>query len=329
MTPPYTLVGIGNAIVDAQTSCDDGFLSDNAIEKGIMTLVDQERGEALYHAMQDPQQSAGGSVANTIAGAGALGAKSAFIGRVKDDALGQFYDKELRSHNIAFPNRPVQGDDMSTSRSMIFVSPDGERSMNTFLGISAELSPADIPQVVLGNGEILFIEGYLYDKPAGKAAIHEAATRCRAGRGMAGVSLSDPFCVERHRDDFKKLVTELDYVIGNHHEWMSLYQTQTLDEALAMASQDCDHIVATHSDQPVQIIHNGAHVSVPVTATTPVDATGAGDQFAAGYLYGLSIGAKTETRGKMGIIAAREVISHFGARPDRDVSKLFAVAGLT
>lgn len=328
MTPPYTLVGIGNAVVDLQTSCDDAFLAENEIEKGIMTLVDQSRGEALYAAMTAPQQSAGGSVANTIAGAGALGVKSAFIGRVKDDALGQFYDKELRSSGIAFPNRPVSADDLSTSRSMIFVSEDGERSMNTFLGISSELGPNDIPQDTLGHGEILFIEGYLYDKDAGKAAIHEAAARCRKGRGLAGVSLSDPFCVERHRDDFLTLVQQLDFVIGNHHEWMALYQTDTLDAAFERASQECAHVVATHSDQPVQIIEKGNRVSVPVTPTTPVDATGAGDQFAAGYLYGLSIGAKPEVRGKMGVIAAREVIGHFGARPERDVAKLFAVAGL-
>lgn len=328
MSQAYQLVGIGNAVVDAQTACDDAFLAEHGIEKGIMTLVDQLRGAQLYDAMNDPQQAAGGSVANTVAGAGALGARAAFIGRVKDDALGQFYDRALRSNNIAFPNRPIKDDEMPTSRSMIFVSPDGERSMNTFLGISAELSPADIPEGTLGKGEILFIEGYLYDKPSGKTAIHEAAAMCRKGHGLAGVSLSDPFCVERHRDDFRALIKELNFVIGNHHEWMSLYQTDTLEEALQQAAADCPHIVATHSGEPVQIIEKGNRVSIPVTPTTPVDATGAGDQFAAGYLYGMTIGAKAETRGKMGVIAAREVISHFGARPERDVAKLFAAAGL-
>jgi sugar/nucleoside kinase (ribokinase family) len=318
----YNLVGIGNAIVDVITQSDDSFLDLMGIQKGIMQLVERERGELLYGAMTECTQAAGGSVANTIAGVGSLGLKTGFIGRVHDDALGKFYADELEREGTAFVNPPVQGGELPTSRSMIFVSPDGERSMNTYLGISAEVGPDDVSDKVVGATELLFLEGYLYDKPKGKQAFETAAKVCQSTGGQAGIALSDPFCVDRHREDFRRLVRDLDFVIGNQQEWESLYQTD-LTNALAMATKECGLVVCTRSDKDVILIKRDEHVVVPVTAVTPVDATGAGDQFAAGFLYGIATGQSLEIAGRMGCICAAEVIGHFGARPQIDIQTLF------
>jgi sugar/nucleoside kinase (ribokinase family) len=227
-----------------------------------------------------------------------------------------------------FVNPPVAGGELPTSRSMIFVSPDGERSMNTYLGISSELGPEDVADSVAGQADILFLEGYLYDKDKGKAAFERAAALCRAAGGKAGIALSDPFCVDRHRADFRRLVGALDYVIGNEHEWKSLYQTEDLGHALEQAAAEAGMVVCTRSSHDVVLVRGEETVTVPVKAVTPVDATGAGDQFAAGFLYGLATGAPLQVAGRMGCIAAAEVIGHYGARPERDVRALFQAEGL-
>ncbi|MBU9697091.1 adenosine kinase [Rhodobacteraceae bacterium HSP-20] len=323
----YDVVGIGNAIVDVFTQGDDSFIEMMGIEKGIMQLVERERGELLYAAMKDRVQAPGGSVANTIAGLGNLGLRTAFIGRVHDDALGRFYAKTMGDSGTAFPNPPVAGGELPTSRSMIFVSPDGERSMNTYLGISSELGPEDVSDAVAGEAVLLFLEGYLYDKPKGKQAFERAAKLCRNAGGKAGIALSDPFCVDRHRDDFRRLVKELDYVIGNEHEWSSLYQTD-LSSALEQAAADAGVVVCTRSGDEVILVRGDEMVTVPVNRVVPVDATGAGDQFAAGFLYGLATGQGLAVCGRMGCVAAAEVISHFGARPETDLKALFRKEGL-
>jgi sugar/nucleoside kinase (ribokinase family) len=324
----YQVVGIGNAMVDVLTQCDDNFLDWMGIEKGIMQLVDRERGETLYAAMKDRREAPGGSVGNTMAGLGNMGLKTAFIGRVKDDALGRFYAKSLELEGTDFPNPPVAAEKLPTSRSMIFVTADGERSMNTYLGAGADFGPEDLDEEVVKNSAYLFLEGYLFDKDQGKAAFHKAAAACHAGGGKAGIALSDPFCVDRHRADFRRLVAEeMDYVIGNQHEWESLYQTD-LDSALAQARADCGVVVCTRSGADVVILRGDERVDVPVHRVVPVDATGAGDQFAAGFLYGLAAGQTLATAGRMGCVAAAEVISHFGARPETDVKALFAAHGL-
>jgi sugar/nucleoside kinase (ribokinase family) len=297
------------------------------IEKGIMQLVERERGELLYAAMTNRVQAPGGSVANTLAGLGNLGLTTAFIGRVHDDALGRFYATSMAEGGTDFVNAPVAGGDLPTSRSMIFVAPDGERSMNTYLGISSDLGPADVSDDVAGEAAILFLEGYLYDKPAGKQAFERAAKLCQAAGGLAGIALSDPFCVDRHRDSFRRLVKDLDYVIGNEHEWSSLYQTD-LEAALTQAAQDAGLVVCTRSGDEVILIRGAERVVVPVKRVVPVDATGAGDQFAAGFLFGLSTGRSLEVAGRMGCVAAAEVISHFGARPEANLTDLFAMEGL-
>ncbi|PHO05455.1 adenosine kinase [Rhodobacteraceae bacterium 4F10] len=323
----YQVVGIGNAIVDVISQSDDSFLDLMGIQKGIMQLVEKERGEMLYASMTNRTQAPGGSVANTIAGLGSLGLSTAFIGRVHDDALGNFYAAEMQADGTDFVNPPVAGGELPTSRSMIFVSPDGERSMNTYLGISAELGPEDVSDDVAGQAQLLFLEGYLYDKPKGKEAFEAAARLCRAGGGKAGIALSDPFCVERHRDDFRRLVKELDYVIGNEHEWQSLYQTD-LSSALEQAAQDAGMVVCTRSGHDVVLVRGEEEAIVPVNEVVPVDATGAGDQFAAGFLYGVATGQPLEVAGRMGCVAAAEVIGHYGARPEKEVKVLFRDAGL-
>ena len=328
MSKTYQIVGIGNAVVDVLTTCDDSFLAHMGIEKGIMQLIERDRAETLFAAMLERQQISGGSVANTVAGCGSAGLSTAFIGRVKDDALGVFYAQDMANDGSAFVNAPVPGGDLPTSRCMIFVTPDGERSMNTYLGISTDLGPDDVNEAVCAGAEILFLEGYLFDKPPGKAAFEKAARAIRKGGGKGGIALSDPFCVTRHRDDFKRLVAEeLDFVIGNSHEFEALYQTD-LEAALAEAAAVCALVVCTRSGDDVVILSGGERIEVPVHSVTPVDATGAGDQFAAGFLSGLAQGRDLVTSGKMGCIAAAEVISHMGARPELPLKQMFARAGV-
>ncbi|MDO5630457.1 MAG: adenosine kinase [Paracoccus sp. (in: a-proteobacteria)] len=333
MTTPY-VIGIGNAVMDVIASATDEGLAKLGVEKGIMQLTDRARSEYLM-AAQSADQGAGkarlvpgGSVANTLAGIGMLGLRTAFIGRVADDALGLSYAEQTEAGGTVFVNPPVGGDQLPTSRSIIMVTPDGERSMNTYLGISAELGPGDVNPAVFQGAGWLFLEGYLFDKAPGKAAFLKAAEACHAAGGQAGIALSDPFCVDRHREDFRRLVAgPMDYVIGNVHEWESLYQCD-LDAALDQAARDCGLVICTRSGDDAILIRAGQRVMAPVRRVVPVDATGAGDQFAAGLIYGLAVGAPLEVAGRMGCVAAAEVIGHLGARPQRDLRVDFRAEGL-
>ncbi|MFY9467618.1 MAG: adenosine kinase [Lentibacter algarum] len=325
----YQVVGIGNAVVDVITQSTDSFLTEMGIEKGIMQLVETERSEELFSAMDERVQTPGGSVANTIAGIGSLGLATGFIGRVRDDELGHFYADAMTREGIDFVNAPVAGGELPTSRSMIFVSPDGERSMNTYLGISAELGPDDVDESVAAGAEVVFLEGYLFDKDKGKDAFIRTARACRAAGGKAGIAISDPFCVERHRADFVSLIeNEMDFVIGNEAEIRSLYQDNDLEADLARVAAACPLVVCTRSGDGVSIIHKGERTDIPVNKIVPVDATGAGDQFAAGFLFGLVSGHDMATCGAMGNVCAAEVISHIGPRPEADMKALFAEHGL-
>ena len=324
----FDVVGIGNAIVDVIAPASDTFLGHMGIEKGIMQLVERERAEMLYGAMERRTEAPGGSVANTLAGLGALGLGCGFAGRVADDALGRFYVAEMEAGGTAYLGAPVAGAALPTSRSMIFVSPDGERSMNTYLGVSAELSGADVDRAAMGSADLLFLEGYLFDREAGQAAFMAAAEACREGGGRAAITLSDPFCVDRHREAFRRLVEgPMDVVIGNEAEWEALYQTG-LDAALDAAAARCGLVVCTRSGEDVIVRRGPEALSVPVRAVTPVDATGAGDQFAAGFLFGLATGRDLATCGRMGCVAAAEVIAHVGPRPEADLRALMAAEGL-
>ena len=325
----YQVVGIGNAVVDVITQSTDSFLTEMGIEKGIMQLVETERSEELFSAMDERVQTPGGSVANTIAGIGSLGLATGFIGRVRDDELGHFYADAMTREGIDFVNAPVAGGELPTSRSMIFVSPDGERSMNTYLGISAELGPDDVDESVAAGAEVVFLEGYLFDKDKGKDAFIRTARACRAAGGKAGIAISDPFCVERHRADFVSLIeNEMDFVIGNEAEIRSLYQDNDLEADLARVAAACPLVVCTRSGDGVSIIHKGERTDIPVNKIVPVDATGAGDQFAAGFLFGLVSGHDMATCGAMGNVCAAEVISHIGPRPEAEMQALFAEHGL-
>ncbi|WP_438981211.1 adenosine kinase [Lentibacter sp.] len=325
----YQVVGIGNAVVDVITQSTDSFLTEMGIEKGIMQLVETERSEELFSAMDERVQTPGGSVANTIAGIGSLGLATGFIGRVRDDELGHFYADAMTREGIDFVNAPVAGGELPTSRSMIFVSPDGERSMNTYLGISAELGPDDVDESIAAGAEVVFLEGYLFDKDKGKDAFIRTARACRAAGGKAGIAISDPFCVERHRADFVNLIeNELDFVIGNEAEIRSLYQDNDLEADLARVAAACPLVVCTRSGDGVSIIHKGERTDIPVNKIVPVDATGAGDQFAAGFLFGLVSGRDMATCGAMGNVCAAEVISHIGPRPEAEMQALFTEHGL-
>jgi sugar/nucleoside kinase (ribokinase family) len=325
----YQVVGIGNAVVDVITQSTDAFLDEMSIDKGIMQLVEQDRSKALFDKIEKSVQTPGGSVANTVAGVGSLGLKTAFIGRVCDDELGQFYAKSMVDGGTDFVNAPAVDGNLPTSRSMIFVTPDGERSMNTYLGISTNLGPKDVPEDVASNAAIMFLEGYLFDKDAGKEAFLQASRLTRAAGGKAGIAISDPFCVSRHRADFLRMIgDELDFVMGNEAEMKSLFETEDLEEALAKTAALCPLVVCTRSGDGVTIIRGEERVDVSVETVVPVDATGAGDQFAAGFIYGMATDRDLETCGRMGNACAAEVISHIGPRPERDMMDLFKAEGL-
>ncbi|MDO5621542.1 MAG: adenosine kinase [Paracoccus sp. (in: a-proteobacteria)] len=330
----YDVIGIGNAIMDMIAPIEDARLTALGIERGIMQLVDQSRAEELTVAQEMADGAAdgrahaqvlpGGSVANTLAGIGKLGLRTGFIGRVANDPLGLSYAEQCELAGTRFLNPPVAGDSLPTSRSLIFVSPDGERSMNTYLGISAEISPDDVDPAAFQGVGWLFLEGYLFDKAKGKQAFLKAAELAHAAGGRAGIALSDPFCVDRHREDFRRLVAgPMDYVIGNVHEWTSLYQTEDLEASLAQASRDCRLVICTRSGEDALLIEDGRRVTARVDPVVPVDATGAGDQFAAGLIYGLASGRPLEVAGRMATLAAAEVIGHVGPRPQADLREAF------
>ena len=334
MTTPY-VIGIGNAVMDVIAPTSDDSLSRLGVEKGIMQLVERARSEFLMAAQSAEPEAGkarlvpGGSVANTLAGLGMMGLRTAFIGKVAGDALGLSYAEQTEAQGTVFVNPPVAGEVLPTSRSIIFVTPDGERSMNTYLGISAELGAADVNPATFSGCDWLFLEGYLFDKPDGKAAFLKAAEACHAAGGQAGIALSDPFCVDRHREGFRRLVAgPMDYVIGNVHEWQSLYQVEDLEEALRLARADCGTVICTRSGEDAILIRGDERVTAPVHRVVPVDATGAGDQFAAGLIYGLALGVDLAVAGRMGCVAAAEVISHVGARPDGDLRAAFRAEGL-
>ncbi|MDM7459819.1 MAG: adenosine kinase [Paracoccus sp. (in: a-proteobacteria)] len=337
---PY-VIGIGNAVMDIIAPAEEARLAELGVTKGIMQLVERDRAEFLMAAQVDDHSAqpakarmiAGGSVANTLAGIGGLGLRTAFIGLVADDEVGRLYAHQTEAAGTRFVNAPVVAGrreaDLPSSRTIILVTPDGERSMNTYLGISAELGPDDVDPAVFDGAGWLFLEGYLFDKPKGKAAFLKAAECCHAAGGLAGSAWSDPFCVDRHRDDFRKLVAgPMDYVIGNIHEWQSLYQVEDLEEALRLAVADCGTVICTRSGEDAVLIRDGERVSVPVQRVVPVDATGAGDQFAAGLLFGLATGRPLDIAGRMGCVAASEVIGHVGARPEADIMARFRAEGL-
>jgi sugar/nucleoside kinase (ribokinase family) len=325
----YDVIGIGNAIVDIIARCDEGFLTKHDLDKGFMRLIDADEAGRLYEAMGPAIERSGGSVANSIAGLASFGAKCGFIGRVAADQFGGIFRHDIRSLGIAYTTKPAV-DGAPTARCLILVTPDGERTMNTFLGASVDFTPGDIDADMIGAARIVYLEGYLFDKDAAKAAFREAARLAKASGAKVALTLSDPFCVDRHRDDFRKLVKEgADIVFANEKEITTLYEVNSFDEAADAALQDCELAVLTRSEAGSVIVGAGETVEVPADPVRRVvDATGAGDLYAAGFLYGLTKGMGLEDCGRLGSLAAAEVISHIGARPEISLSKLANDHGL-
>lgn len=324
---PLDVVGIGNAIVDVLAHAEDAFLERHGLAKGAMTLIEADQAEALYADMGPGVEMSGGSAANTMAGLASLGGTGAFFGRVRDDQLGEVFRHDIRAAGIAFDSAAAT-DGPPTARCLILITPDAQRTMNTFLGASVEFGPGDIDPDVIARGRITYLEGYLYDRPQAKEAFRRAAEEAhKAGRQVA-LTLSDPFCVDRHRDDFRHLVAgHIDVLFANEAEITSLYETDSFDEALAQVRGQCEIAVLTRSEKgAVVVAKDAAHTVAAEPVAKVADTTGAGDQFAAGFLYGLTHGHPPAVCGRIGAIAAAEVISHVGARPEVPLKDLVAEA---
>ncbi len=330
MTKKYQIVGIGNAMVDVLAHAEDSFLSDNGIEKGIMQLIDMDRAVELYGKIGPATEISGGSAANTIAGAAHLGARTAYVGKVKDDQLGAIFAHDLRSQGVDYET-VFAGKDAAqeTGRCIVIVSPCGERSMNTYLGVTEFLEPSDIDETQMAQAEWIYLEGYRFDGPDSHEAFAKANKACKAAGGKVSLTLSDPFCVERHRDAFREMIkSDVDLLFCNRAEMLSMYQTEDFDAALEQAAAEVEIVACTDSDQGAHILSGGQRWHAPAIPTDIVDATGAGDLFAGAFLWGLVNGHDLEASGNMGCIAASEVISHIGARSEADLTEVFKAKGL-
>ncbi len=330
MSKRYQVVGIGNAMVDILAHIEDGFLDEHGVQKGIMQLIDAERAKTLYGHMGPAKEISGGSAANTIAGLAQLGVATAYVGKVKNDQLGDIFAHDIKAQGADYDTPRATDGDHETGRCMVLVSPDGERSMNTYLGWSEFLTPADIDPEVMSDADWIYLEGYRFDGPDSHEAFAKAIGACKAGGGKVSLTLSDPFCVERHRDAFRTMIAnDIDLLFANEHEIEAMYQTGDLDSSMAAAAKECEIVACTVGAKGAYILSGDQKVHAPATPVTIVDATGAGDLFASGFLYGHTQGYDLVTSGKMGCVAAGEVISHIGARPEEDLKSLFAAANLT
>ncbi|SEA67565.1 adenosine kinase [Rubrimonas cliftonensis] len=327
----FHVTGIGNAIVDVLARVEDGFLTENGVEKGIMQLIDAGRALTLYDRMGPATEVSGGSAANTIAGLGMLGARASYVGKVRDDQLGRIFAHDIRSLGVSFdtPMKPNALEGEETGRCMVLVTPDGERSMNTYLGVSADLGPDDVNEAAASDSEWIYLEGYRFDGFESQEAFRKAIAACKGAGGRISITLSDPFCIERHRDLFRDMVREdIDLLFANEHELVALYQTDTLEAAIEAARAEVAMTACTIGPKGVHIATEAEVLTVPAAPMPRVDATGAGDLFAAGFLYGLTHGRDLESCGRMGCLAAGEIIGHIGARPEQDLRALFRADGL-
>ncbi|MDP7650983.1 MAG: adenosine kinase [Rhodospirillales bacterium] len=323
MAARYDVIGIGNAIVDVLAHSDEEFLAAHGLAKGAMTLIDADTAKALYDAMAPAIECSGGSAANTIAGLASLGATTAFIGKVHDDQLGAIFRHDIRALGVAFETLLATGG-AGTARCLIFVTADAQRTMQTYLGACVELGPGDIDDELVAASKVAYLEGYLWDPPGAKEAFILAATIVRqAGRTVA-LSLSDPFCVDRHRDDFCDLVNDhVDVLFANEEEIKSLYQVDTFDDAMQRVRGHCRIAALTRGDKgSVVISGDEVHVVDAVPIEHVVDTTGAGDAYAAGFLFGITHDFDLGPSAHIGGIVAAEAISHFGARAEVSLDEL-------
>jgi sugar/nucleoside kinase (ribokinase family) len=329
--PRYDVLGIGNAIVDVIARAEDDFLVAQGMRKGTMALIDEARARAIYAAMGPAVESSGGSAANTIVGVASFGARAAFVGKVKDDELGRAFAHDIRAANVAFDTSPAR-DGPSTARCYIMVTPDGERTMNTYLGAAQDLNPGDIDDTQVASAAVTYLEGYLWDPPKAKAAFIKAADIAhKAGRQVA-LTLSDAFCVDRYRGEFLELIRKgtVDIVFANERELHSLYETSDFDGAVKALRAEARLAVVTRSEKGCVVVSREAVEAVAAEQVEQVaDVTGAGDLFAAGFLVGLSRGKDHRTSARLGALAAAEVIQHIGARPAVSLKTRAAETGLT
>ncbi len=324
MSNPLDVVGIGNALVDVLSHQDDAFIDGIGVTKGAMTLVDGDRSAELYRLAAEHTTMSGGSAANTVIGVGSLGGTSGYVGRVAEDDLGETFARDMEALGIEYTTPRAPHDD-PTGRCIVFITPDGERTLNTFLGASNGLTPGDVDMELVRRGRIVFLEGYLWDPPEAKTAMRDAAAAVADGNRVA-LTLSDPFCVERHRQSFLDLIDDhVDVLFANHHELMSLVEVDDLDRAIELVSGRVELAAVTMSADGSVLVNGSDRVRIaaePVDAV--LDATGAGDLYASGVLYGLAHDLDLDVCGRLGSIAAAEVISHVGPRPDVSLKELAA-----
>ncbi|NGM23658.1 adenosine kinase [Roseomonas stagni] len=322
--PTLDLLGIGNAIVDVQARAEDSFLAEHNMPKGGMALIDAATAEAIYAAMGPGVESSGGSAGNTCAVAAALGARVGYLGKVADDGLGKVFAHDIRAAGVRFPTAPLVGG-APTARCLILVSPDGQRTMNTFLGACVTFGPDDVDEAEVASAAITYLEGYLFDPPAAQAAFRKASQAAHAAGRRVSLTLSDAFCVGRHRAAFRGFVKEeTDILFANEAELLSLYETEDFDAALDQLRQEVALAAVTRSEKGSVIIAGTERFDIAAVPTKVVDTTGAGDAYAAGFLAGMAHGKALPECGRWGSVAAAEAISHFGARPQADLKALVA-----
>jgi len=326
----YDVLGIGNAIFDVLVQTDERFLIAHGMTKGGMALIDEARAAAIYRDMGPATEMSGGSAANTIVGVANLGARAAYVGKVKDDQIGRLYAHDIRAAGVAFETTPAS-DGPATGCSYILVTPDGERTMNTYLGAAQDLMPGDIEAAQVAASTIVYLEGYLWDPKNAKDAFLKASTIAHEAGRQVALTLSDSFCVDRYRGEFLELMRNrtVDLVFANEAELHSLYQTSDFDSALKQLRADVNLGVVTRSEKGCIVASNEGVTAVPAFPIDKmVDTTGAGDLFAAGFLFGLVRGAGHEKAGRLGALAAAEVIQHIGARPQTSLKQLAQQSGL-
>lgn len=320
MSERFEVVGIGNALVDVLARVEPDFLNAQSLTKGIMTLVDAETSERIYGAMPPAVEKSGGSCGNTMAGFAALGGKGAYIGKIRNDQLGQIFRHDMAALGVAAPVA-MADDGPSTGRCLVLVTPDADRTMLTYLGAATELGPEDVEEAVIRAADCVYLEGYLFDKERAKQAFIKAADIAHAAGGRVSLTLSDPFCVGRHREAFRALVeNHVDILFANEEEILSLYETRDFDEAMQAVRGHCEIACLTRSEKGSVVVSGEAfHVIDAVPVAQVVDTTGAGDQYAAGFLYGWAKGLGLATSGHIASMMAGEVISHVGPRTESDV----------
>lgn len=313
----FDVVGIGNALVDVIAHHDDTFIHAHGLVKGSMTLIETDRAVSLYRSLGNAIEMSGGSAANTMTGVASFGSRAAYIGKVADDDLGEVFGHDLHAVGVLFPNKPSAAADAPTGRCLIVVTPDAQRTMNTFLGMSSLLTPDDVDDTVVAAGKIVYLEGYLWDRPEAKEAYRKAARVAHAAGGQVSLTLSDSFCVDRHRDGFRDLVTgDVDVLFANEEELLALYEVSTFADAVAAVRRDVHVAAVTRGASGSVVIAPDEVIEVPAEPVDAViDTTGAGDLYAAGFLHGYTNGLPLAECGRLGSIAAAEVISHVGARP--------------